>query len=291
MKKFNPKRFIFPISVAAVYVLVDSVLKMGWLWAIGAVLLYLAIMVIAYRSDVLAFLAGISYNQGKETEARRLFDIAVGWGTKNPKTLVNYAILLVKENDGHNALKFLALAEKQKMDVMIEKNLMFTYGNVYWAIGDIPKAIESLENMRKKFDYVNSYVLATLGYLYLTQNQLDLAEEISELARAEDAKLNIALDNLGQIYYARGDMAKAKEFFLQAVEVSTNMADPNYFLGLIYENEGDRFNAKKHFERAAKGNITPFNTTTEEQVAAKVAEYSKTVEEIEETDEESEDLA
>jgi predicted nucleotide-binding protein (sugar kinase/HSP70/actin superfamily) len=85
-------------------------------------------------------------------------------------------------------------------------------------MGRIETARDILEAMRKEYEYVNAHVLTTLGYMYFLLDDLEKAEEISELAVQDTPTLGSAWDNLGQIYDRQGLRAKAKEAFEKAIE-------------------------------------------------------------------------
>jgi tetratricopeptide (TPR) repeat protein len=127
-------------------------------------------------------------------------------------------------------------------------------------------AIETLEKMRRTYDYVNATVLATLGFMYFIKGDIEKAEELTQKALEDNPSSHSAWDNLGQIRYKQRKIDEAKEAFAKAVSFKGNLPDSLYYLGLIAREEGDENAAADYFKQALECDITPLNTVTREQV-------------------------
>lgn len=230
-------------------------------------------LIFIFRAGFLAGMAAIYYRRGKRDKARKFYRLSFKNKSKNPLTYLNYAIMQVNDGDGETALEYANKALAMNPNVLTEKNAYLTIGSARWVMGDVPGAIEALEGMIKKFDYVNGYVFSTLGYLYIADGKLDKARETTEKALAEDPQSASAWDNLGQIYVNEKNLEKAEEAFLKAVSIRNDLVDSLYFLGIIYENRGDTEKAEEYFIRAHKCKISKLNTVTVEQVLEKYNKY------------------
>jgi tetratricopeptide (TPR) repeat protein len=214
------------------------------------------------------------YVMGHRARAKTFLQKAVAAGTKSPSAYIHLALIAVQEEkDANAAFDLLEKAQKLSNTIVDERNALTTLASCHWLSGDAQKAIEVLEGIRAKHEYINAGVLTTLGYLYFTQGQFDKAIEISRLAMDSDSNHGAAWDNVGQVYYKQGDMEAAKESFRTALSKRENLADSAYYLGLIYEGEGDTENAKEYFRRAAICTISIFNTVTAEMVDEKYNQY------------------
>ncbi|MFU0801186.1 MAG: hypothetical protein ACFWUE_11115 [Xylanivirga thermophila] len=68
-----------------------------------------------------------------------------------------------------------------------------------------------LEEVQRKYN--NSRVYGTLGYLLIEKGDLDKALEYNLQALDYDDEDPVILDNLAQTYYFMGDIEKAKKYF------------------------------------------------------------------------------
>jgi tetratricopeptide (TPR) repeat protein len=84
-----------------------------------------------------------------------------------------------------------------------------------------------------------------------------------------------AWDNMGQIYYHKGNGDKAKEYFEKALGYRENMVDSLYYMGLIAKDEGDIKTAVDYFTRALDCNVTALNTVTLGEIEAQISELKK----------------
>jgi len=104
-------------------------------------------------------------------------------------------------------------------------------GNLYEDCGQRSKALEKWEK-GIKLEPTSAPILNCLGYTYAQEGvKLDLAEEMVKKALKEEPDNGAYLDSLGWIYYKKGDLDKAKQYVLRAIEL---IRDPD-----VYEHIGD----------------------------------------------------
>ena len=99
-------------------------------------------------------------------------------------------------------------------------------------LGEADTAVEMLEEVYAK--YRNSRLYETMGYILLEKGDLNKALEFNLEALDYDDENPIILDNLGQTYYRLGQKEKAKEYFEKAEELRDNQVDILYHLMHIY---------------------------------------------------------
>ena len=231
----------------------------------------LLLLALLFRVAILSMYANVAYISGKEDAARKYLKMAIDKKTKNSATYLNYAIVLVREGKAKESIEYLEIAEKINKNPINEKNIKLTMASSYWVSGDIDKAIEILETMRKKYDYVNAHVLTTLGYMYLLKENLDEALSCTNKAIEDAPQSGAAWDNLGQIYYMQENFEEAKTSFEKAVSYKSTLPDSLYYLGKIALNEENQESAKNYFAKALDCEITSLNTVTREQIEAELA--------------------
>ena len=80
----------------------------------------------------------------------------------------------------------------------------------YWKMGDLTKAIDTMEQMLKDYEYFSIDFYTTIGYFYIEAGDYDKATEFSNKALDEDESHGPAYDNLGQIQYRLGNYEEAE---------------------------------------------------------------------------------
>jgi len=240
-------------------------------------LIYAVIFIGIYllnRKNIWAVQGNYFYITGHYSRARVLLQRATDSGVKSPHSYLYYALLLMQEDkDAHGAFKYLDKAMEISKTVGDERNVAITMATCHWMNNDPQKAIQTLEDIREKHEYVNTSALTSLGFLYLSVGDLDKALEISNLAVEDDGSYAAAWDNLGQIYYQMEDFDKARNAFAHALSLKQTLADSNYFMGILSEKDGDEEAAKEYFRMANISPIAFFNTITQEMADEKYKQY------------------
>ena len=121
---------------------------------------------------------------------------------------------------------------------------LFWLGNLYEDCGQRSKALEKWEK-GIKLEPTSAPILNCLGYTYAQEGvKLDLAEEMVKKALKEEPDNGAYLDSLGWIYYKKGDLDKAKQYVLRAIEL---IRDPD-----VYEHIGDIYIGLKDQEQGVR---------------------------------------
>ncbi len=254
------------LGVFVLTLLVGLLTPVPMSYVLLAYFIYFLLIILYYRDKVIGFLGNYHLATGHPEKAVRIYKWTIAHNTKNPTVYLNYGIILVKDGRAKEALEFLQKALTLKPSLLIEKNIMLTMGSCYWVMNDVDKAIEVLEGMRTKYDYVNVHVLTTLGFLYLIKNNLEKAMEYTDLAIEDSPQSGSAWDNRGQILYRQGDLDEAYAAFSKAVELKNDLVDSYYFLGRISEDKNEKAKAVEYYTKASQCAITALNTVTAQQI-------------------------
>lgn len=270
---FRFKKFIILMLYLLPFVYFITSNNFSFLNLLGTYFLITVLLLIIFRVSLISFVGNLNYAKGNVDKANKLFEIAINKNTKSPTVYLNYAIYLLQQGNTKDALSLLKKAQSINAKIMTDKNILVTMASCYWVMGELDKAIETLENLRNKYDYVNSNVLTTLGYMYFLKEDYKQALEFTNKAIEEDPESGAAWDNLGQIYYKNLELKKAEEAFEKALLFRKDLVDSNYYMGLIYEKKGDTVKAKDYFVKANNCHVTALNSVTKEQVLNKYNNY------------------
>lgn len=231
------------------------------------------LLILIFRVSLISFIGNLNFAKGNIEKANKYYEIAIKKNTKSPTVYLNYAIYLLQKGEASEALNYLKKALLLNTKIMTDKNILLTMASCYWILGEIDKAIETLENLKNKYDYINANVLTTLGYMYFLKEDYKKAIEFTDKAIEEEPESGAAWDNLGQIYYKTLDLDKSEQAFIKALNFRSNLVDSNYYLASLYEKKGDYEKAKEFFIKAYSCPITALNSVTKEQVEEMYKKY------------------
>jgi tetratricopeptide (TPR) repeat protein len=219
----------------------------------------------SFIGNLYGFLGYYNHSRGNFEKARSMYEKSVKLGTERPKYLLSYGVLMLMEGEFEKAKELFSsilvtLPAKEEHKIMAKMNISLAY----WKLGHIDVAIEMLEEVHRK--HKSGRVYGTLGYLLIQKGDLERALEYNLEALDYDDDDPVILDNLGQIYYKMQDIERAKEFFERAEEEKDDQAVTLYHLGLIYSQEGNKDLAREKLEKSLSCNITPLSAVTREDI-------------------------
>ncbi|HNX62721.1 MAG TPA: hypothetical protein PKN45_08770 [Candidatus Limiplasma sp.] len=206
--------------------------------------------------------------KGDAAAAKQLYEEAIAGGLSDPRYLLSYSVLLIRDGEYQKAREFLVkLQSNPALSGESKKQLFVNYAACVYKLGDLPKAIAVLEGQHAKDP--SGMIYETLGYLYVEAGETEKALQFNQAALEYDDEDPITLDNLGQTYYRMvGDKAKALEYFQKAHQLKPGQIDTLYFLAQYDIENGDRAAAKEKLESALEGRFSPLNFATKDKVNA-----------------------
>ncbi len=275
--KRNPRRSLVTAIYTLAFIVVLPFLGLGWLELLITYAVITVVLIIVFYSSLLAIIGNYLYITGDMERGVRILKKALDRKTISPVAHLNYSIHLVRSGNGREAIEYLQRGLALKPTLMTEKNIMLTLGSSYWTIGEIDKAIEILEGMRSRYEYVNAHVLTTLGYMYFVKQEYEKAKEITYLAIDDTPNSGSAWDNMGQINYALNQRDEAKSAFLKAIEYKDDLPDSHYYLALLAYEDGDIDLARERIQKAESCTLSALNTVNREQIEKLKAQISSQV--------------
>jgi len=212
--------------------------------------------------------------KGDAAAAKQLYEEAIAGGLSDPRYLLSYSVLLIRDGEYQKAREFLVkLQSNPALSGESKKQLFVNYAACVYKLGDLPKAIAVLEGQHAKDP--SGMIYETLGYLYVEAGETEKALQFNQAALEYDDEDPITLDNLGQTYYRMvGDKAKALEYFQKAHQLKPGQIDTLYFLAQYDIENGDRAAAKEKLESALEGRFSPLNFATKDKVNALLSTLS-----------------
>lgn len=211
-------------------------------------------------------------------EATRLYEEAFAEGLKDPRFMLPYALMIIRQGQYQKAKEFLVANQKLPMTPVQRTELLVYYATCCFRLGTIDKGISTLEQQFRKTE--TGLLYQTLGYLYVEKydqahkpdfealkaeqaaaeaaREAEAApeEETAEAAEAEEAAETA--EDAEEAAPARSPeeewnagVEKAEDFIRKAVEYDDedpvsldNMAE------FLYRVKGDKAAAKEWFDKA-----------------------------------------
>lgn len=214
----------------------------------------------------------IAQQKGNAEEAIKLYEEALAKGCNDARVMLNYSVLLIRQERYQEAKDLLVKAQKSPtLSAQQKPQLFVNYAVCAFKLGMQDKAIDLLE--RQSAHSPSGLIYETLGYLYVEMGDQDKALSYNQEALEYDDEDAIVLDNLGQTYYRLvGDKEKAKEYFDKAIAIRDTQLDTLYFLAQYDIDAGNNEAAKEKLETALGiQRFSPLNYATRERLEALMA--------------------
>ena len=265
----------------------------------------------------MGFIASLKANKayrlqqkGQKDEARKLYEEAFAEGLDEPRSVLAYALILLREGEYQKAKEHLVKYQKAPGMTQDQRITLYVdYAACCFRLGDIDKGISILEQQFRKTE--TGLLYQTLGYLYVEKYDAarrpdfdqpeapaEAPDEAGENGDAAEKPLSpreaweageakaeqfirnsleyddedaICLDNMGQfLYRVKGDREGAKQWFEKAIAVKDSQIDTLYFLSRYDEEAGDREAALEKLEKAAGGRFSPLNYCGRETILKEI---------------------
>ena len=208
---------------------------------------------------------------GNLAEAKKLYEEAIQAGLSDPRYLLSYSVLLIRQGEYASARELLVKHQNNPQFAGESKRQLFVnYAVCVYKMGEIQKGIEILERQHAKEP--SGLVFETLGYLYVEQGDKEKAVAFNLEAMEYDDEDAITLDNLGQTYYRlTGEKDKARTYFEKALKIKPTQIDTLYFLAQYDLEEGNKEAAKQKLTTALEGRFSPLNYVNKDKINAQLA--------------------
>lgn len=168
-----------------------------------------------------------------------------------PRPHYNMGVIYLSEGSKDLAMQEFYKVLELRPDHM---EVNFTLGEMKERDGDYDEALKYFQNfVRIRPDDSKGYL--AIGNIYLKQNKLDVAENYYKIAmNMDDNTKDEITNNLGVIYFNRGDVNKAILFHKRALELNPDLSGAYLNLGNCYYKVGNKNEAKRSFVKALELN-------------------------------------
>ena len=121
-------------------------------------------------------------------EAARLYEEAFAEGLKDPRFMLPYALMIIRQGQYQKAKEFLVANQKLSMTPGQRTELLVYYATCCFRLGNLDKGIDTLEQQFRKTE--TGLLYQTLGYLYVDKYDLshrpDFTAAVTETAPAAE---------------------------------------------------------------------------------------------------------
>ena len=196
---------------------------------------------------------------GRREEAIKLYEEAFAEGLNDPRFLLAYALLIIRDGQYQKAKEFLVKHQKVQMAPGQRVELLVYYATCCFRLGDVDKGINVLEQQFRKTE--TGLLYQTLGYLYVEKydaaNKPAFDEPAETAEEQPEAPAEAGEDNGGEEKPLSPQEAwdagvkKAEDFIARSIEYDDedaicldNMAQ------FLYRVKGDKEGAKAWFDKA-----------------------------------------
>ena len=127
------------------------------------------------------------HKKGEKEEAARLYEEAFAEGLNDPRYLLPYALLILRDGQYQKAKDFLVAHQKAPgMTPAQRTELLVYYAVCCMRLGTVDKGINALEQQARKMD--TSLLFQTLGYLYVDKYDLANRPDFASMTPEEPAE-------------------------------------------------------------------------------------------------------
>ncbi len=253
MLKIINKFLNFILWILVPYFLASVATKyFGIEMGIGVVILTFIALFLKFKATIYTLVAARKFSTSHE-DGFKWYQKAYDTGKMNAQQSLIYAYLLIRDGHIDKAHRLINSVTTQKKDRLTPSNIQASELNlalILWKKGDLSGAIELMEKIGGE-GYRSTVYYSNLGLFYTLNNQLEKAEEITlEALEFNPADAGIR-DNLGFIYYKKGETDKALEVYEKLFEDTTpTFTEAFYNYGLVLEEKGDFSGAMQQYQKA-----------------------------------------
>lgn len=253
MLKIINKFLNFLLWILVPYFLASLATKyFGIEMGIGVVILTFIALFLKFKATIYTLIAARKFDTNHD-DGFRWYQKAYDTGKMNAQQSLIYAYLLIRDGYIDKAHRLISSVTTQKKDKLTPSNIQASELNlalILWKKGDLSGAVELMEKIGAE-GYRSTVYYSNLGLFYILNNQLEKAEKTTLEAlefNPSDAGIR---DNLGYIYYKKGEPEKAREVYEKLFEDTTpNFTEAYYNYGLVLEAQGDFQGASEQYRKA-----------------------------------------
>ena len=200
----------------------------------------IALLVFAFikRASLVSAWANIQFHKGENEKALETFEFADKIGNMSPKNLWAYGYMLLRQGRLDDARTVLTRASLSVSKPQIKNPIKSLLALVEWKSGNLPLAIEMLEDVIE--EYKTTAIYQNLGLLYVLGDDKEKALKFNLEAYDFNSEDMIIMDNLAEAYAMCGETEKAEEIYERLISKEPHFPEAYYGYGLLLVGKGER---------------------------------------------------
>lgn len=241
----------------------------------GIILLVLWIGYAIYVNRALYYSnrANVAYTKGDLEGAISWLKKACDMKNGKAEYSIVRAYLLLKSGKLQEAEEIFEGLQKSDISEVDRYKVQSNMALVLWKKGQIQDAINTLEELLP--NYTNTSLYGSLGYLLIISGDYDKALKFNLEACDYNGENSIILDNLGQTYFLRGELDKAREIYDRLIPKNPAFGEAYLNFSHVLEAQGYIENALTAARKAKNYKLTFLSAISEEEVDRRIAMLEK----------------
>lgn len=252
--------FMFIAAVFIVWLYISS----GWVVGVFATLAFLLVLYIKRFTALCMLFAYRNYAKGEKEKSITWFERGYKHGM-NVKQKVTFAYYLLREGKTDRSEEVLSsilgFGNIKPEDKCLAKS---HHALVLMKTGREQEALEELLEIFPM--YKNSTIYGSIGYLYIAIGDLEKAEEFNLEAMDYNSDDAVILDNMVQLYNLKGDKEKAFSYAEKIMEKNPGFIEAYYNAALAAKAVGKTELAREYLEKTEGMQTTFLSNVSHEDV-------------------------
>lgn len=266
-KKKIPVKTLLIIAAVAV---IGFLAAMGnYLFAVGATIVAIGVMLYWYWPELQCLRGQSEYAKGNNTKALTLLKKSHESNRSKAANSAAYAYILLRVGQAEEAAKvlnYVLLNQKLKESDKAQARQILSL--VRYRQGDFDEATRLMELVFE--NYKNTSVYGALGYYKILSGAPD-AEKFNREAYEYNSDDKVIIDNMVILALKNGDIQKAKELSDKSIDAGNKGVEIFYHAGQTYQELGDRKKALDFFKKAASCERSFMTTVSEGEIENVIA--------------------
>lgn len=252
--------FMFIAAIFIVWLYISS----GWVIGLFATLAFFAVLYVKRYTAFCMLLAYRNYAKGETEKSFLWFERGFKHGM-NVKQKVTFAYYLLREGKTDRSEEVLSsvlgFGNIKPEDKFLAKS---HHALVLMKTGREKEALEELLEIFPS--YRNSTIYGSIGYLYIALGDMEKAEEFNLEAMEYNSDDAVILDNMVQLYNLKGDSETAFFYAEKIMEKNPSFIEAYYNAALAAKAVGKNELAKEYLEKTEGMQTTFLSNVSHEDV-------------------------
>jgi len=221
-------------------------------------------LVLRFRSFPLYLRGMKAYGAGDASRALKLLKNSVEAGL-SAKHQLTVGYLLLKEGYPEDAERIFTFLIHNPQGKFNNQHARAYSALIHWKMGRLDDAVEELENLLKE-NYRSSALYCNLGFFLIEQGNMNRALEVNLEAVNYDEESPVIQDNLGLCYIKNEDWIQAQRVYDKLIATEPSFPDAWYNAAQVALHEGEKEKAESLLKTALVKKFSYLSTLSKVEV-------------------------